>query len=149
MAAVFRFRLQKVLDLRERELDSRRRELAQAIREETARAAALELVRAERAAFDERLCHVDDRPVSALELRARLAASQAHAVREAQTEQSLEAARRATTAVRERTVEAHRAVETLRRLRERAHAKWLREIDAQERKILDDIQSRYGEDPLR
>jgi flagellar FliJ protein len=148
MPAHFRFRLQKVLELRERELEQRQLELARARTDEAHATDALERARRERLDHDGRLRTVDTEPVTPLELRARLATTEALTRREDAARQELEAARQRTESARRRAIDAHHAVEVVERLRDRARSRWQAEIDAQERKILDDIQSRYGEDPL-
>ncbi|HKK70123.1 MAG TPA: flagellar export protein FliJ [Candidatus Krumholzibacteria bacterium] len=148
MPARFRFRLQKVLELRERELEQKQLELARARADEFGASDALERARRERLDHDTRLRRVDASPVSPLELRARLATTEALTRREDAARRELEVARERTEAARVRAIEAHHGVEIVDRLRDRARSRWQAEIDAQERKILDDIQSRYGEDPL-
>ena len=148
MPAHFRFRLQKVLELRERELEQKQLELARAQADEARAMDALDRARRERLDHDGRLRTVDTAPVTPLDLRARLVTTEALARREDTARQELEAARQRTEAARRRAIDAHHAVEVVDRLRDRARARWQAGIDAQERKLLDDIQSRYGEDPL-
>ena len=60
----------------------------------------------------------------------------------------MQTSRERTRVAREAAVEAHRQVRIMESLREKARERWLGEIEAQDRRIQDDIQSRYGEDPL-
>lgn len=148
MAAVFRFRLQRILELREHELQTRRLELATAQRAETEARVALARARDERRERDVALRDVEGAAISTLELRARRAATEAHAAREERLVKSAHAAGRAVERARQAAVEAQRQVRVMESLRDKARQRWLAGIDAQDRRIQDDIQSRYGEDPL-
>lgn len=148
MARAFRFRLQRILELRERELRDRRLELARAQRDENDANQRLDSAREERAARDRALCTVDPGPLSPLELQARHAATEAHERREQQLTLALQQIRARVQMAREAAVEAHRQVRILETLRDKARDRWRGEIEAQERREQDDIQSRYGEDPL-
>lgn len=148
MARVFRFRLQRILELRERELRDRRLDLARVQSEEGAATQRLAEARDERMARDHALCTVDPGPLSPLELQARHAATEAHEHRERHLHATLQQIRARVEAARAAAVEAHRQVRMLETLRDKARERWAREIDAQERREQDDIQSRYGEDPL-
>ena len=148
MARGFRFRLQRILELREHELRDRRIALARALQEEREAEDRLASARAERAARDQALCTVDDRPLSPLDLQARHAATEAYDHRERSLRSAVDTSRERTRAAREAAVEAHRQVRIMESLREKARERWLGEIEAQDRRIQDDIQSRYGEDPL-
>lgn len=148
MAKSFRFRLQRVLDLREHELTARQRDLALALEQVRVAEARLAAARHERSERDAALRVVDDRPVSPLVLAARVADTTAFERREAQLVAGVAAAADGVGRARSAAIEARRQVEVMERLREKARDRWLGEIATQERRDQDDIQSRYGGDPL-
>ncbi len=141
---MFRFRLQKILDLRQREEDECQRTLAQAQRHRMEVESALQKVCSEREDFDRRCALPDSRPLRPLDLQTRRARVLALSQRQMRCELDLGRALQLEEEARRAVVEAHRAVEVLRRLREKAQRQWQAEKDAQERKELDDISSRYG-----
>lgn len=141
---MFRFRLQKLLDLREREEQQAQLRLAEA---QSHRLRAQEELRAASEArddFDRRCAEDSTEALRPIDLRARLFQVNALRDREESAHAALEACMRQEDTLREVVLQAHRTVEVLRRLRERTEKKWRDEIEAKERKILDDISGRYG-----
>ena len=146
--ASFRFRLQKILELREHEEEAAQRVLGGLQRRVQAAERSLENVRRARRDHDRRCEDLGERPVSVLELRARLQTSESLRAAEEAAERQRRSALDDVDRAREALVEAHRKVEALRRLREKALDRWKIEMNAQERKILDDISNRYGDERL-
>ena len=143
--ASFVFRLQKILELREREEEAAQRLLASLQRRELQARESLRQVRAALLAHDDHCAEDPGRPLTALDLRARLATHSALTAAEGQAKRQADGVAAEVDRARGALVEAHRKVEVLRRLRERNHRRWIAEINAQERRILDDTRNRNGE----
>lgn len=142
--ATFVFRLQKILELREREEEAAQRSLATLLRREMQARESLRQVQAARRAHDDHCSEDPGRPLTALDLRARLSTTAALTAAEAQAQRQADAVAVESRRARDLLVEAHRKVEVLRRLRDRNHRRWIAEMNAQERKILDDTPNRSG-----
>lgn len=140
----FVFRLQKILELREREEEGAQQVLAALQRRHLQAKESLRQVRAARQAHDEHCALDPGRPLTALDLRARLSTTAALVAADGQAQRQVEVAAQEVDRGRRALVEAHRRVEVLRRLRERNHRRWSAEMRTQERKILDDTRNRSG-----
>ncbi|HOX26438.1 MAG TPA: flagellar export protein FliJ [Candidatus Krumholzibacteria bacterium] len=136
---MFRFRLEKVLDHRQRELDARTLAVAQA--RAVVAAATRDVADANRELTQARLEAVAAREgrVDPVEL-ARLLAWQERLVgRKRQLEAKLVAGRQALVLAQERLQQAWREREMLTRLRERQRLEWEQEEARRERRALDEI----------
>ncbi len=140
----FRFRLEKVLELRRSELDELRMQMEEL--EARRRRAEQELLAAEeeRQSYSHRCDRAPTRPMTPLELQSRCQTAALHRRQIAILQERLGQVEGAVAQLRSRLLEANRRVKILERLREKKVADYLREMDAQERKILDDIPGRKG-----
>lgn len=145
----FEFRLQRILELREREEQASQQVLAALQRRHLSAQESLRQVRIARDAHDDHCALDPGRPLTALDLRARLATTAALEAAEAQARRQAQQTAAEMERGRAALVEAHRRVQVLQRLRERAHRRWAAELRTQERKIMDDTHNRSGIVDLR
>jgi flagellar protein FliJ len=140
----FRFRLEKVLELRRSELDTLKLRMSEleSLRLESERQ--LMIARRERGEYARQCDAPLEGPLTVLDLQSRLRTVTLHQRRVDAMAAALSEAEDAVSHLRESLLDANRRVKALERLREKKLADHVGEIEAQDRKILDDIQGRKG-----
>jgi flagellar FliJ protein len=140
----FRFRLERVLGLRRTELDELRLRMGRLRGEQLEARQALRVAIEERRAYARRCSDPLEGGHTPLQLQSRFQTAASHARRVEQSQAALDEVNARIDALRDELMEAHRRVKILERLREKRLADHLEEIEAQERKLLDDIHRRRG-----
>jgi flagellar protein FliJ len=140
----FRFRLEKVLELRRSELDELKLRMSQLESKRLECERYLTIAQQERAGYALQCDAPLEGALTPLDLQSRLRTVRLHERRVAATSAALSDADDAVNCLRESLLEANRRVKVLERLREKKFADHVGEIEAQDRKILDDIQGRKG-----
>lgn len=140
----FRFRLEKILELRRSELDQRRASFLALEREGWVLRERLSRAEEERAEHGRRSEESSATPLRPLDLLSRARTSDAHRRRVEALAVELHEHQGRLARAREELAEANQRVRMLEKLREKKLEEYRDEIEAQERKILDDIQGRKG-----
>ena len=141
---MFHFRLQKMLELRRTQVDRQRRVVAAIDRERIAAQSRRSEIEREREEHNRRCEDTPGQSFSVLELRGRVATSAALAAQLSETEAELERIADRLRREKETLLGQHQGVRALERLREKKLESYRNEMEAQERKALDDIQGRSG-----
>lgn len=142
--AHFRFRLQKLLEYRQRLVDEARIALAKADQALAAANCELEAARAHRAQLDQAYREPSQATVTALSHARALGEVRAASAREARASAALLRAEQARQAARAHVERCHRGAKMLERLRERRLQSHREEERAQERHAMDDVAGRRG-----
>lgn len=140
----FRFRLERVLALRRTELDGLRQRMRGLRAEEQQIQDELRAAIHGRREYDRQCALPSDTNLSPLNLVSRLRTAELHARKVSQTQTTLSEVQGRIQHLRSELLEGHRKVKILERLRERKLKMYREEIEAQETKMLDDIQRRTG-----